>query len=269
MDREDFEAIGLDLQRRLLTLRSEAQLILRLKDLSRPDRLRGLRELLRQHGAGFRVTSEDYISDELVGMSAPLRRLDLAASNVDLIVDCQVMEEGQAMKGTAALLETSYNWRSITYIGGSFPPDLADLHKNDQHELPRHEWHCFTRERRPSDRTVRYGDYTIQHPHQADPPPKSLPSGSIRYASSTYWVVMRGEKLNSPNGPGHEQYIAQAQLLCERPEFCGPQFSSGDAYIESISRQTDRTGNPMTWLQAGINHHLAFATRQIGSALAA
>jgi hypothetical protein len=269
MDREDFEAIGLNVQHRLLALRSEVQLILRLKDLSRPERVRGLRQLIRQHGAGFRVTLEDYSDGALSNMPTHLRGLGLTVSDIDLIVDCQVVVEGQAMKGTAATLETGYNWRSITYIGGSFPPDLSGLHKNDQHEIPRHEWHSFTRERRPRDRAVRYGDYTIQHPLQADPPPQSLPSGSIRYASDTYWVVMRGEKLDNPTGPGHKQYIAQAQLLCERSEFCGLQFSAGDAYIESIARQTGQTGNPTTWLQAGINHHLAFAARQIGSALAA
>jgi len=269
MDREDFEAIGCEVQRRLLALHSEAQLILRLRDLSRPSRLRGLEELLRRHGAGFRVTPADYVESALSNTRAHLRRLGLEVANVDLIVDCQFLDEGQAMEGTASKLEADYNWRSITYIGGSFPPDLSDLQKNDQHELPRTEWRCFSREQRSRVRITRYGDYTIQHPFQPDPPPQSLPSGSIRYASDSYWVVMRGEKLDNPTGPGHQQYIAQAQLLCERPEFCGPQFSAGDTYIDSMARQTRRTGTPSTWLQAGINHHLTFAARQIASVLAA
>jgi hypothetical protein len=38
----------------------------------------------------------------------------------------------------------------------------------------------------------------------------------------------------------------------------------GDDYIWRIgSRQDMRTGNPSTWLRAGINHHLTFAARQI------
>jgi Beta protein len=269
MYRDDFRAIGSEIQRRLLALRPGAQLILRLGDLIQHERLRGLSELLRKNGAGFRVTPPDYVNVALGEIPVNLRRLGLSVSDVDLIVDCQVVKEGQAMKGTVAKLETGYTWRSITYIGGSFPPDLTGLQKNDQHELPRHEWHCFSHERRPRDRTIRYGDYTVQHPFQADPPPKSLPSGSIRYASDTLWIVMRGEKLDNPTGPGFQQYIAQAQLLCERPEFRGAQFSAGDAYIQAMSRQTDRTGTPESWLQAGINHHLALAARQIGFALAA
>jgi Beta protein len=269
MYREDFRTIGFEIQRRLLALRSEVQLILRLGDLLQPERLQGFSELLRKNGAGFRVTPADYANVALSEMPTNLKRLGLGVSDVDLIVDCQVVEEGQSMKGTAAKLETGYTWRSITYIGGSFPRDLSRLQKNEQHELPRHEWRCFSHERYSHDRMIRYGDYTIQHPFQVDPPPKSLPSGSIRYASDTLWIVMRGEKLDNPTGPGFQQYIAQAQLLCERPEFQGAQFSAGDAYIEAMSRQTDRTGTPESWLQAGINHHLTFAARQIGFALAA
>ncbi len=268
-ERNDFEDIAREVQRRLLALQSGVQLILRLKDLSQPERVRGLEDLLRRNGAGFRVTAADYVRIELANTPAQLRRLGLTASDVDLIVDCQLVGEGQAMKGTAARLENGYNWRSTTYIGGSFPPDLSELQKNDQHELSRNEWCSFSREQRSWSPVVRFGDYTIQHPFQSDPPPPSLPSGSIRYASESYWVVMRGEKLDNPTGPGFQQYIAQAQLLCERPEFCGAQFSAGDAYIYSMAGQMSSTGTPSSWLQAGINHHLTFAARQIASALAA
>lgn len=269
MDRGDFTAIGEEVQHRLLTLRSKAQIIVRPRDLSQPSRLRGLEELIKQNSVGFRVTPADYVDPGLSSMRVHARRLGLAVSEIDLIVDCQFVEEGQAMKGTAQKLESGYDWRSITYIGGSFPPDLSELQKNDQHELPRNEWRNFSREQGSLGRAIRFGDYTVQHPFQPDPPPQTLPSGSIRYASESYWVVMRGEKLDNPTGPGYQQYIAQAQLLCERPEFCGAHFSAGDAYIDSMSRQTRKTGGPLSWLQAGINHHLTFAARQIASVLAA
>lgn len=96
-----------------------------------------------------------------------------------------------------------------------------------------------------------------------------LPSGSIRYTSDTYWVVMRGEKLNNPDGPGYEQYIAQAQLLRERPEFRGPKFSAGDAYIEFIATQEVETGYTGSWLRAAINHHVTLAAQQTLVAIAA
>lgn len=273
-DRQDCAAIGTELQRRLLAVQSDVQLVLRLKDLGQPERVQGLGDLLRRNGAGFRVTPTDYlptygIEESLANTTALLRHLGLVASSVDLLVDCQVVDQDMPMRGTTALFERQFGWRSITYIGGSFPPNLSGLRKNDQYELPRHEWSCFVRERRPREHTVRYGDYTIQHPLQPDPPVRVLPSGSIRYVSDNYWVVMRGEKLDNPKGPGYQQYIAQARLLTERPEFCGSAFSAGDAYIDVMGHQTQRTGTPESWLQAGINHHLTFVARQLGASLAA
>jgi hypothetical protein len=81
---------------------------------------------------------------------------------------------------------------------------------------------------------------------------------------------MRGEGLRNPGGAGHAQYPANAELLCGRKEFCGPQFSTGDEYIYKIgSHREDGPGTPETWLRAGINHHLTFAARQIPTVVAA
>jgi Beta protein len=80
---------------------------------------------------------------------------------------------------------------------------------------------------------------------------------------------MRGEKLDNPTGSGHEQYIAQAQLLCGRPEYRGRSFSAGDEYIYVIATEMKQTGNPKTWIQAAMNHHMTLAARQISAALAA
>ncbi|HYR29745.1 MAG TPA: hypothetical protein VEU30_14850 [Thermoanaerobaculia bacterium] len=269
LEREDADEICREVEYRLLALQCNAQFVARVSDFERTGGIASCTEIYTRNGAGFRVTPADYINGDLAGSIAFFKRLGLTPSQVDLIVDCQTVDEGQPMRGTAERLESGYPWRSITYVGGSFPPNLAHLQKNDQYELPRYEWQIFSRESHPQGRVVRYGDYTVQHPHQADPLPRVLPSGSIRYASNTYWVVMRGEKLDNPNGPGYEQYIAQAQLLCERSEFRGANFSAGDAYIAFIASQQERTGNPSTWLQAAINHHLTLAAEQVQIAVAA
>lgn len=257
LDRPDASKVCIELQDVLLTLHSDAQLVFRLNDLTRESGIASARKLIEKNGAAFRVTGADYQNAALSNYPAFLRRLGVKAADVDLLVDCQLVGEHQPMRGTAAKLETKILWRSVTYIGGSFPPNLVDLKKNDQHELRRHEWITFSSERHNKGRT-RFGDYTVQHPFQPDPLPKTLPSGSIRYASDRHWLVMRGEKLDNPKGPGWQQYIAQAQLLCERPEYvaCGPNYSAGDEYIFRIAQQTKQTGNPKTWLQAAINHHM-------------
>jgi hypothetical protein len=261
LDRSDATEICVEIQRFLLALHSDAQFVVRLDDLTRKGGVKSALKLVERNGSAFRVTSADYANAALWDVRSLLRQLGTDASSVDLLVDCQVVGERQPMRGTAARFESELPWRSITYLGGSFPPNLSNLKKNDQHELRRHEWIAFSSEKHNKSKT-RFGDYTVQHPFQADPLPKSLPSGSIRYASDEYWVVMRGEKLDSPNGPGHQQYIAQAQLLCERPEYRGRTYSAGDEYIQFISEQTKRTGSPKTWLQAAINHHLTLAAHQ-------
>lgn len=132
--------------------------------------------------------------------------------------------------------------------------------------MDRLEWQCFERESIRS-REVRYGDYTIQHPLQRDV--LFIPSASIRYTSDTYWVVMRGEKPGKPDAPGPEQYIGHAQLLRERKEFRGRDFSAGDAYVDFIASQDSQTGNPAKWVQAGVNHHVTLAARQMAARRAA
>ncbi|MGP8201694.1 MAG: beta family protein [Limisphaerales bacterium] len=74
---------------------------------------------------------------------------------------------------------------------------------------------------------------------------------------------MRGEGVHSEDGPGYAQWPAWALLLCERDEFCGPQFSFGDRYIHDMSQQMAKTGTAKGWLAAGFNHHLTFVVQQI------
>ena len=115
-----------------------------------------------------------------------------------------------------------------------------------------------------------YGDYVVAHPKFEEPGPGLNPSASIRYAADGHWVIMRGEGIRNDDGPGLSQYPTNATLLCDRPEFRGGDFSSGDRYIEKMAEEIaknggGRTGNLKTWLQAGINHHLTLTVQQIAS----
>lgn len=78
-------------------------------------------------------------------------------------------------------------------------------------------------------------------------------------------MIMRGEGVFNDDGPGYAQWPANALLLSERAEFCGANFCYGDGYIAERSLQPDKTGNPETWLRAGINHHMTFVVRQIAN----
>jgi hypothetical protein len=171
--------------------------------------------------------------------------LGLDPTRVDLIVEYGLISATDpSFSFICHRLPEINRWRTFTVLAGAFPPDLMDFRKPGQYEVQREEWSRWAE--------------------------GANPSASIRYTSDTYWVIMRGEGLRTPGSAGHAPYPANAELLCGRKEFRGPQFSAGDAYIWRIgSREDPRTGSPETWIRAGINHHMTFAARQIPTIVAA
>ncbi len=112
-----------------------------------------------------------------------------------------------------------------------------------------------------------YSDYAIQHALYLKRKGRSRYSASIRYTAEDCWIIMRGEDVFRTDGLGFEQWPAQAILLCDLPEYCEEKFSEGDKYIRQMSLQRKQTGNIVTWLRAGFNHHMTFVVRQISTLL--
>jgi hypothetical protein len=202
-----------------------------------------------------------------------LECLGVEPAGADLIVEYGLVGAADPSLTFVCLRLPEINrWRTFTTLGGSFPPNLMEFRRPGQYQVEREEWRRWSVELADSadlPRRPTFGDYRIQHPRYEEPVKGANPSASIRYTSDTYWVVMRGEGLRTQGSPGYPQYQANAELLCGRKEFRGPNFSAGDAYIWGIGSGADpRTGSPATWLQAGINHHLTFVVRQIPIVLA-
>jgi hypothetical protein len=188
--------------------------------------------------------------------------------DVDLLVDFQVLDAGPMNLATLELrVPNLARWRTFTIASGAFPPDLTQF-AIGQHLLPRLDWVAWLRHitnENGGRRLPSYSDYTIQHGRFIEPPDRANFSASIRYTASQDWLIMRGEGVFHDGSPGFAQWPANAQLLCVRPEFCGPVYSYGDQYIYDKSRNPATTGGAETWLRAGINHHLTFVVRQIAS----
>ncbi len=221
-------------------------------------------------GACVRLFRSDLATPDLgAKLTTLLSRLSLHPEDADLVVDFQVTDGTEpTLAAVCSTIPLVRRWRTFTVASGSFPWDLAGLAKNRQHQLPRLDWlwwHNQVISQDPLPRLPAFSDYAIQHPiyHELAVLPNF--SGSIRYTHAEYWVIMRGEGVRNPGGPGYAQWPANAQLLCGRPEFCGPDYSSGDRYIYEMAQQLAETGNAATWLQAGLNHHLTFVVRQIAS----
>lgn len=192
----------------------------------------------------------------------------LTPNEVHLLIDQKLVGESlSSFAHICSRVPSISKWLTFTILGGSFPRDLTEFSVGT-HFLPRLEWHHWRTEMQLSGRRLArfptFGDYTTQHPIYYIPPAAANVSASVRYTSQGNWLVMRGEGLSSKGSPGYAQYPAIARLLCEQKEFQGPDFSEGDRYIWQIaSREIGTTGNPETWLRAGINHHITTVVRQL------
>jgi hypothetical protein len=233
---------------------------------------------INNRGACIRLIRQDLLIPNLSEkIDSILSELNLRPEQTDVLLDFQKIEQSTDLNYSRVCESFPYllDWRSLTIASGAFPKDLSELERNRQHELKRLDWSTWQEQvstgsrlkRRPS-----FSDYTIQHPIYSEPPERPNFSASIRYTAKNHWVIMRGEGLFHKGSPGAIQWPANAQLLVERPEFCGKDFSYGDAYIFAESLELGKppsvkvkSGNAETWISAGINHHVAFVLHQIAS----
>lgn len=221
-------------------------------------------------GICLRLFSSDIYSSTLKSEIAELLRMyNISESKVDLVVDFQITNEAcQMIIDLEKLIPNISNWRSMTFISGTFPKDLMKL-SVDLHFIGRSDWMCWKKQILSGGlfRNPAFGDYTIQHPIFFEPTPGANPSASIRYTLPETWMINRGQGLRSPKSAGHAQYPALANLLIKRKEYFGKDFSYGDSYIYEIGSDVNnkKTGNPRTWLRAGINHHISCVISQISN----
>jgi hypothetical protein len=224
---------------------------------------------LRLEAKDLQRTSLSNDADALLGY------FNLAPEEVDLLIDWKTLQGfGPDFTALCNHLPHLPRWRTFTFASGAFPMNLTGFSVG-RHEQKRWDWITWRDQvAKPSShlRIPTYGDYTIQHPIYIVHEPGTIlnPSASIRYTCEDYWIIMRGEGLYHKGSPGHEQYPANAYLLSEQEEFCGADFSFGDAYIKERSlelakEKVEKPGNPTTWLEAGVNHHIALVLQQIAS----
>ncbi len=196
-----------------------------------------------------------------------LRFTGVSPAEVDLVFDFECFCDGDASyERMCEAVPHLSDWRSFTLISGDFPRDLSEYSPGDHHRR-RRDWGAWLAAVRNGalPRVPAFGDYTIQYGVYT--PPVSSPnySASVRYTLENDWLILRGEWVGKPNGPGTAQWNAWAMLLCDSDDFYGAEYSAGDAYVHERSRTHEKSGNPEKWLYAGINHHLTVVARQIAS----
>jgi len=229
---------------------------------------------IHNQGACLRLSREDVKRPTLAkDINTVLSFLELPPELVDLIVDFQIIDRSAPTFHTLCKLIPSIDrWRNFIVASGAFPEDLSGLQKNDIHRIERTDWALWRDQTTATPSIPRipiYSDYTIQHALYLKREGRARYSASIRYTAEDYWIIMRGEDVFRRDGPGFEQWPAQAILLCDLPEYCEETFSEGDKYIREMSLQGKQTGNVVTWLRVGFNHHMTFVVRQLASLLGA
>ena len=230
-------------------------------------------EVVRSFGYGVatRLFRRDLERQSLSkDISTLLKMLKTGVEQADLLIDLELVgEDVHSISSIIEQIPQVNDWRTLTIIGGSFPLDLRHLKSNGTYELFRYGFKVWKNELRQlmqslHGRTPSFGDYTIQHPVYREPVTLPHVSASIRYSAPESWIVFRGEWIGKKNGAGSAQYPAEAQLLMERPEYSGEDFSFGDRFVAEKARSgSDHPGNAAQWLLAGINHHITLTAETI------
>ena len=224
------------------------------------------------YGLCLRITDSNFKEKSLSSdIENFLRNNKLKAEDVDMLVDFKIVNEKtfvDSLEAKINIIPQIAKWRTFIVAGGSFPQDLSHLEKHNQHNIPRLDWAIWRELLNKLKRQPSFADYTIQYPIYLPKTSVFNPSASIRYTLEKEWVIVRGEGLRNLKGAGFKQYPAQAQILANQKKvFKGEDFSAGDAYIAEKAKdiKTEKTGNPKTWLEAGINHHMSLVVDQISS----
>lgn len=183
---------------------------------------------------------------------------------IHLVADFDVHYADVDLAALCARVPEIARYRTFTVAAGSFPQDLREFKGPQIFYLAREEWiRWHDQVDRPLVRRPTFGDYMTLNPLLTTGKAGINPSATIRYTTEDHWLVMKGEGLRSKGSPGSEQYPANAQLLLERPDYCGADFSEGDCYIRDVAIRVTGPGNPTSWVQAGVGHHVAFVVRQL------
>lgn len=223
-----------------------------------------VKEAIRRNNLGtcIRLSREDIYREDLsVEIESLVSYLEATPKSVDLVIDLGIFNQHACnIANIVSRLPLLAEWRTLTLASGAFPTDLSHLEVGVRF-VPRFEWNSWLSQLSPSlPRKPTYGDYTSLHP-VLKVFEGMTPSCSIKYATTTDWLIMRGRARKG--GHSSEQYYGEAKYLIESEQWCGQFFSYGDSYIYETAQRKKGPGNPTNWLTVGANHHMTFVAHQI------
>ncbi len=225
-----------------------------------------------QHSNGLciRISRRDLENDQLrSGLQNHLKKMGISARSVDLIVDLEHADDiPYSYSEICGKIPSIMAWRSFVIISGSIPEDMSnngDWQKNNFYEHPRDDYRTWYDQAVGDDNLVRrpsFGDYTVRHPMYSNTDGLEA-SASFYYTAARKWLVFRGERgSNEKASSAQEQYREHIKMLCRMKEFYSGDYSYGDKYLVKL-QMGERVGTARSIIQAGINHHITVAVRQL------
>lgn len=208
------------------------------------------------HGACVRVVSED-LGIGTGGLRLVLNELDLPRNAVDLVLDLGNLPADNSyllsriVGEDLATFRPLRDWRSVTVVGSSFPPNLSSVvEHNSFNLLPRIEMGIWRKLLVAADLGTppAFGDYGIV---SADSPPGHRGAANIRYTVGDQWYVERGHPVDKADS---DDYLRLAKNLRESDVWRTAKHCSGCAFIEG-QINSGRPGNATQWRKAGFDHH--------------
>lgn len=233
-------------------------------------------EFARRHTTGcvVRFEREDlYDVTELKAATEDLLgQLRLKPDEIDLVVDLGFLREDDEHEDLDFVMQVLPQipylswWRSFWFSGGSFPEFLTSVEPASTEYIPRVEWTIWNGLARglTTQRVPRYSDYGVSHPISPDVDGRVMNmSANIRYTTDHHWLIVKGRSTRSH---GYSQFQDLCRTLIESSDYCGRNFSPGDAYFDDCASEVDGPGNATKWRQAGSSHHMEYVAIQVEKA---
>jgi hypothetical protein len=212
----------------------------------------------------LRLSTGYYAPDDVAKLVATAKALLPKGAELHLLLDAHAVygKDGASVTTDAtrfvAAAAKARGVTTITFAGGSFPPNLGGIQQGVQNYIERVEWKTwkaliaeFT--------TLRFGDYAVTHPQLLGDidPGKMNVSAQIRYARHDDWWLLKAKGVRTKGSGGMGQYNLLCQLLVRSKDYADKDFSYGDANYLSHTVTGASTGSFMTWRRDATSHHLA------------
>jgi hypothetical protein len=224
-------------------------------------------------GVCFRLETEDLEDDEELAdeLDSLCSELELSPGQVDILIDLGPIAEDQMpiiqsfLRNLLRFFPKINDWRSLILSATSIPETLSGIGTYTAKNMPRLEWIIWKNliGSGKLKRTPNFSDYTTVHPTHMDLDFRVIQiGGKVKYTLEEEWLIVKGQSFKRRGGEQNRDLCA---YITANPEYRSRDYSWGDNCIYECAQGTGGTGNPTTWVKAGVNQHICFVADQIAS----